>query len=87
MVEQSNKRVGKYLLVAYDWSHLDYKKHTKKKELITKNKKGNAKQIGYDLQGSLATEKKIYSTYNNNIDKNLTHLEELVQRKTKRVVR
>jgi len=96
VVEESNKRVGKYLLVAYDWSHLDYKKHTKKQELVTKNKKGNAKQIGYDLQGSLAmdekgnplgalaqnlaTDKKIYSTYNNNIDKNLTHLEELVQR-------
>ncbi|MDQ7084814.1 MAG: hypothetical protein Q9M36_07705 [Sulfurovum sp.] len=40
MVEQSNKRVGNYTLVAYDWSHLDYKKHTKKQELVTKNKKG-----------------------------------------------
>ncbi|MDQ7086234.1 MAG: hypothetical protein Q9M36_15610 [Sulfurovum sp.] len=96
VVEQSNKRVGNYTLVAYDWSHLDYKKHTKKQELVTKNKKGNAKQIGYDLQASLAmdekgnplgalaqnlaTSEKIYSTYDSNIDTNLTHLEELVQR-------
>ncbi|MDQ7083542.1 MAG: transposase [Sulfurovum sp.] len=96
VVEQSNKRVGNYTLVAYDWSHLDYKKHTKKQELVTKNKKGNAKQIGYDLQGSLAmdekgnplgalaqnlaTSEKIYSTYDSNIDTNLTHLEELIQR-------
>ncbi|MDQ7084807.1 MAG: hypothetical protein Q9M36_07670 [Sulfurovum sp.] len=26
VVEESNKRVGNYTLVAYDWSHLDYKK-------------------------------------------------------------
>jgi len=32
------------------------------------------------LAQNLATDKNIYSTYNNNIDKNLTHLEELVQR-------
>jgi len=37
-----------------DWSHLDYKKHKSKKELISKDKKGNAKQIGYDLQTTLA---------------------------------
>jgi hypothetical protein len=96
VVEQSNKRVGKYLLVAYDWSHLDYKKHTRKQELIVKNKKGNAKQIGYDFQSSLAmdekgnplgalaqnlaSEVKIYSSYDDNIDKSLTHLEELVRR-------
>jgi len=96
VVEQSNKRAGKYILVAYDWSHLDYKKHSKKQELIIKNKKGNAKQIGYDLQSSLAmdekgnplgalaqnlaTDEKIYSTYDNNIDKSLTHLEELARR-------
>jgi len=96
VVKESNKRGGKYLLVAYDWSHLDYKKHSKKQELVIKNKKGNAKQIGYDLQGSLAmdekgnplgalaqnlaTDEKIYSTYASDIDKSLTHLEELVQR-------
>ncbi|MDQ7083812.1 MAG: hypothetical protein Q9M36_02290 [Sulfurovum sp.] len=54
------------------------------------------KQIGYDLQGSLAmdekgnplgalaqnlaTSEKIYSTYDSNIDTDLTHLEELIQR-------
>ena len=37
-----------------DWSHLDYKKHVSKKELIAKNKKDNCKQIGYDLQTTIA---------------------------------
>jgi CRISPR/Cas system endoribonuclease Cas6 (RAMP superfamily) len=43
-----------YVLVMSDWSHLDYKKHTSKKELISKKKKENGKQIGYDLQTSIA---------------------------------
>ena len=83
-------------MIAYNWSHLDYKEHSKKQEIITKNKKGNAKQIGYDFQSLLAMDEKgnllgalaqnlvsdvkIYSTYDNNIDNNLTHLEELVRR-------
>lgn len=87
----------KYLLAMSDWSHLDYKKHTSKKELISKNKKDNCKQLGYDLQTTigvsdrtgepiapivhnLKTSKRVYSTYNENIDKNLTHLEELALR-------
>ena len=83
-------------MIAYNWSHLDYKEQSKKQEIITKNKKGNAKQIGYDFQSLLAMDEKgnllgalaqnlvsdvkIYSTYDNNIDNNLTHLEELVRR-------
>ena len=47
VVKESNKRKGKYLLVAYDWSHLDYKKHTRKQELIHENKRGNGEKIGY----------------------------------------
>ncbi len=96
VVEKSNKTVGTYILVAYDWSHLDYKNHSKKQELIRKKKKGNSEQVGYDFQSSLAmdeegnpigalaqnlaTELKVYSTYDNNINKDLTHLEELVRR-------
>ncbi len=87
----------KYLLAMSDWSHLDYKKHTSKKELISKNKKDNCKQLGYDLQTTIAvsdksgqpiapivhnlkTSKKVYSTYDNNISKEATHLEELALR-------
>jgi len=96
VVKESNKRKGKYLLVAYDWSHLDYKKHTRKQELIHENKRGNGEKIGYDFQSSLAMDEKgnplgalaqnlasearIYSTYDDNIDKELTHLEELTRR-------
>jgi len=43
-----------FVLAMSDWSHLDYKKHSAKKELITKNKKNNTKQIGYDLQTTIA---------------------------------
>ena len=43
-----------YVLAMSDWSHLDYKKHTSKNELISKNKKDTCMQIGYDLQTTLA---------------------------------
>jgi len=43
-----------YLLIAHDWSWLDYKGHRAKEALIVRNKRGNAKQIGYDLHTSLA---------------------------------
>jgi len=96
VVSEINKRKGSFVLVPYDWSHVDYKKHSKKQELTIKNKKGNSKQIGYDLQSSLALDEKgnplgalaqnlksdlrVYSTYSNNIDMNSTHLEELIER-------
>ena len=86
-----------YVLAISDWSHLDYKKHTSKKELECKNKKDNGKQLGYDLQTTIAvsdksgepiaplvhnlkTSKKVYSTYDENIDIKKTHLEELASR-------
>ena len=92
-----NNNCDEYLLLMSDWSHLDFKKHKSKKELISKNKKDNCKQLGYDLQSTigvsdrtgepispivhnLKTSKKVYSTYSENIDKTLTHLEELVLR-------
>jgi hypothetical protein len=42
-----------FVLVAHDWSWLDFKNHNSKEDLIVRNKKGNAKQIGYDLHSSL----------------------------------
>jgi len=96
VVKEINKREGSFVLVPYDWSHIDYKNHSKKQELVSKKKKGNSKQIGYDFQSSLALDEKgnplgalaqnlksdlkVYSTYSNNIDINLTHLEELIER-------
>jgi len=52
------KQCSEYVLAMSDWSHLDYKKHTSKKELMSKNKKGTCKQIGYDLQTTLAVSDK-----------------------------
>jgi Cu/Ag efflux protein CusF len=87
----------KFVLAVSDWSHLDYKKHTTKKELKSENRKDTCKKIGYDLQSTIAvsdrtgkpiapmvhnlkTANKVYSTYDDNIDMKLTHLEELSQR-------
>ena len=91
------KQCSKYLLAMSDWSHLDYKKHTSKKELKSENRKDTCMKIGYDLQSTIAvsdvsgepiapmvhnlkTKDTVYSTYNNNINMDLTHLEELSQR-------
>ena len=53
---QINKQCKEYCLVAYDWSHIDYKRHKSKKDCIEerRSKTTTAKSIGYDLQGSLA---------------------------------
>jgi len=51
--EGVKKHCDKYLLAMSDWSHLDYKKHKSKKELVSKNKKATCKQVGYDLQTTL----------------------------------
>ena len=84
----------KYVLALEDWSHLDYKKHSSKKELKSENRKDNCMKIGYDYQGAIAasdrtgepigvldhnlkTADNVYSTYDENIDINLTHLQEL----------
>lgn len=48
------KECEEYLLAMSDWSHIDYKHHRSKKELVSKNKKASCKQIGYDLQTTLA---------------------------------
>jgi len=41
VVSEINKRKGSFVLVPYDWSHVEYKNHSKKQELTIKNKKGN----------------------------------------------
>ncbi len=88
---------SKFVLAMSDWSHLDYKKHTSKKELKSENRKDTCMKIGYDLQSTIAvsdisgepiapmvhnlkTNCNVHSTYNDNIDIKLTHLEELAQR-------
>ena len=80
-----------------DWSHIDYKHHDSKKELISENRKDTCIKKGLDLQTTLAvsdvtgepiapiahnlkTTKKFYSTYNDAIKIETTHLEELSAR-------
>lgn len=94
---QITKHCNQFVLAMTDWSHVDYKKHTSKKELLAHNKKDNCKQIGFDLQSTLAvsdttgepiapiahnlrTSQRFYSTYNDTISLETTHLEELSQR-------
>lgn len=98
-LQEIEKHCSEYILVAYDWSHLDYRGHTAKKECILTKRSvnGDKKSKGYDFQSALVisdttgepitplmqnlkTDMRVYSTYNNEIDINLTHLEELTQR-------
>jgi len=98
-IKEINKQCKEYVLIANDWSHIDYRNHTSKRECIEykRNKEGYKKSKGYDLQSSLAisditglpivpivqnlkTDRKVYSTYANDIDIKLTHLEELTKR-------
>ena len=90
------KQCDKYVLAMTDWSHIDYKHHSSKKELISENKKTGVKK-GFDLQTTLAvsdvtgepiapiahnlkTSEKFYSTYDDSIEMGTTHLKELSQR-------
>ena len=52
--EEIISQCDKYVLALEDWSHLDYKKHTSKKELKSENRKENCMKIGYDYQGAIA---------------------------------
>ncbi len=90
------KQCNRFVLAMTDWSHIDYKHHSSKQELISENKKTGTKK-GLDLQTTLAvsditgepiapiahnlrSDTRFYSTYNKNIEIKTTHLEELVQR-------
>jgi hypothetical protein len=52
------KQCNEYVLAMSDWSHLDYKKHSSKKELTRENRKDTCMKIGYDLQTTLAVSDK-----------------------------
>lgn len=95
-LEEIEKQCDEYVLNAYDWSHLDYKHHHEKEGRIGKKKKtgkqlGYDHQSSLTISDktgepiaplaqNLRIDKQILSTYNENIDMSLTHLEELVQR-------
>ena len=53
-----SKECDEYILAMSDWSHLDYKKHTSKKELTHENRKDTCMKTGYDLQTTLAVSDK-----------------------------
>ena len=48
------KQCSKFVLAMTDWSHIDYKHHDSKKELISENRKDNGVKKGLDLQTTLA---------------------------------
>lgn len=52
--QEIHSRCNKYVLALEDWSHLDYKHHSSKKELKSENRKDNGMKIGYDYQGAIA---------------------------------
>jgi uncharacterized protein YoxC len=95
--KEINKQCNKYVLMPSDWSNVNYRNHTSKKDRIYIKGKDSCKQNMYDLQSTIAlsdvtgepiasvvhnlkTTKKVYSTYDNNIDMKLTHMEELLIR-------
>ncbi|MCI0501269.1 MAG: transposase [Epsilonproteobacteria bacterium] len=95
--EEIPKQCDKYILAPSDWSHLDYKHHSSKKDLRKEKRKNTCMKIGYDLQSTIAvsdrtgtplgvvahnlkTSDKVYSTYDENISIELTHLDELALR-------
>lgn len=54
LTQDIKKQTDKYILMMTDWSHIDYKKHKSKKELIVENRKDNKVKKGLDLQTTIA---------------------------------
>ena len=95
-LEEIENQCDEYVLNAYDWSHLDYKHHHSKEGRVGKNKKtgqqlGYDHQSSLTISDrtgepiaplaqNLKIEDKVLSTYNENIDMKLTHLEEVIHR-------
>lgn len=95
-LEEIEKHCDEYVLNAYDWSHLDYKHHHSKEGRVGKNKKtgqqlGYDHQSSLTISDrtgepiaplaqNLKIEDKVLSTYNENVDMKLTHLEEVIHR-------
>ncbi len=48
--DQVNKQCDQYVLSMHDWSRINYKNHTSKKDLVQMS---HAKDVGYDLHASL----------------------------------
>lgn len=88
---------GDYVLIAHDWSWLDYRGHQCKEGLIVRNNRANTRSVGYDLQSSLLidpydgsplapavlnlkTAQEIHSTYREDLNSKLSHLDELSMR-------
>ena len=55
-VQEINQRCKEYVLIAYDWSHLDYRGHHAKEDCIKYKRSisGDRQSKGYDFQSSLA---------------------------------
>ncbi len=98
-LEQIQHVCKEYLLVAHDWSLINYRNHTAKTDCIEtrRSHSKNALSKGYDLQSALGisdvtgepitplvhnlkTNDTVYSTYNNHMAMEPTHLDELSQR-------
>jgi len=98
-IESIKSECNEYILIAHDWSLINYRNHTAKKDCIETRRSKTQKKIskGYELQSSLAisditgkpitplihnlkTSNSVFSTYDNNIDINTTHLKELSNR-------
>jgi len=54
LVTGIKKQCSKFVLAMTDWSHIDYKHHGSKKELLSENRKDNGIKKGLDLQTTLA---------------------------------
>jgi hypothetical protein len=99
ILEQAEDKINNtagYILCMSDWSHIDYLKHSSKKELTTKSNGGGKKQIGYELQTTLAvyengqiiapivhnlkTDQQLISSYDENLHKDLDHVDEFKKR-------
>ena len=94
-LEEIEKRCKEYCLVAHDWSEIDYKGQKEKEELLEKRKNKKIigyelqsslaidDEIGKPispLAQNLKSSKKIYSNYSEEINYEVTHLEELSKR-------
>lgn len=54
LTTEIESQCSKYVLSMTDWSHIDYKHHDSKRELISENRKDNGVKKGLDLQTTLA---------------------------------
>ena len=54
LTKEIELQCSKFVLAMTDWSHVDYKHHDSKKELISENRKENGVKKGLDLQTTLA---------------------------------